>query len=47
VISKIANRVKVFKFCVLNVCKREYGISTLDRLDRISGETCVMVLRSS
>jgi hypothetical protein len=26
VISKIANRIKVFKFCLLNVCKREYGI---------------------
>jgi hypothetical protein len=25
-ISKIANRIKVFKFCLLNVCKREYGI---------------------
>jgi hypothetical protein len=22
----IANRIKVFKFCLLNVCKREYGI---------------------
>jgi hypothetical protein len=25
-ISKIANTIKVFKFCLLNVCKREYGI---------------------
>jgi hypothetical protein len=25
-ISKIANRIKVFKFCLLNVRKREYGI---------------------
>jgi hypothetical protein len=25
-ISKIANRIKVFIFYVLNVCKREYGI---------------------
>jgi hypothetical protein len=25
-ISKIANRIKVFKFCLLSVCKREYGI---------------------
>jgi hypothetical protein len=22
----IANRIKVFKFCLLNACKREYGI---------------------
>jgi hypothetical protein len=25
-ISKIANGIKVFKVCLLNVCKREYGI---------------------
>jgi hypothetical protein len=25
-ISKIDNRIKVFKFCLLNVCKSEYGI---------------------
>jgi hypothetical protein len=25
-INKIANRIKLFKFCILNVCKREYGI---------------------
>jgi hypothetical protein len=25
-ISEIANRINVFKFCLLNVCKREYGI---------------------
>jgi hypothetical protein len=26
VISKIANKIKVFKFCLLNVCERECGI---------------------
>jgi hypothetical protein len=25
-ISKIASRIKAFKFCLLNVCNREYGI---------------------
>jgi hypothetical protein len=25
-ISKIASRIEVFKFCLLNVCKMEYGI---------------------
>jgi hypothetical protein len=25
-IRKITNRIKVFKYCLLNACKREYGI---------------------
>jgi hypothetical protein len=36
-ISEIANRIKVFKVCVLNVCEREYGIiHMLDRQGRVS-----------
>jgi hypothetical protein len=31
-ISKIANISKVFKFCLLNVCKREYGIKIVSQL---------------
>jgi hypothetical protein len=34
-IGKIASGIKVFKFCLLNVCKREYGIQIVSQLGTV------------
>jgi hypothetical protein len=31
----IASRITVFKFCLLNVCKREYGILIVSQLGTV------------
>jgi hypothetical protein len=33
--NKIANRIKLLKFCLLNVCKRVYGIYTVSQLETV------------
>jgi hypothetical protein len=34
-ISKKTNRIKVLKFCLLNACKREYGIEMFSQVGTV------------